>query len=412
MNVEVVNTGTELMLGSVLNTHLSYLAKALFPLGLRVSRQVTVPDGDAIREVLVEALHRSEIVVITGGLGPTTDDITRDIVAKLLGRPLKHDPDVMRTIKSFFAGRNLTITERVSRQAQVPEGALVLPNHFGTAPGLYIECPTSALTGNHPAHLFLLPGPPRELQPMFENAAIPILEQVVPHRKDQSCRTYHVLGVGESNVEALVGSQLGRIKGLELGYCARPGEVDVRCIGSQSVLDAAEKIVMDALGDRIASLDGRSLEQVVVEILHQRQQTLSTAESCTGGALANTITDVPGSSAVFLAGFITYANEAKILDLGVNPLLIENHGAVSAQVASAMAEGALHRSGSDWALSTTGIAGPTGGTLEKPQGTVFIALAHRETPTRVEKHCFNRDRKVFKDLVTQTAMDILRRTLA
>lgn len=264
MNVEVINTGTELLLGSVVNQHLAYLAQALFPLGLRISRQVTVPDGDAIREALADALGRAEIVFVTGGLGPTTDDITREITAELLGRPLRDDPEVMGAIERFFAGRGLTLTERVARQARVPEGARVLANLHGTAPGLYLQCPPGELTGRRTAHLFLLPGPPRELQPMFEEAALPILAGIVPRSGASSMNIYHVLGVGESNVEALVGERLLAIAGLELGYCARPGEVDVRCIGPQAALDAAQEIITAAFGDRIASRDGRPLEQVVV----------------------------------------------------------------------------------------------------------------------------------------------------
>ena len=411
MNVEVINTGTELLLGSVVNAHLAYLAQALFPLGLRIGRQVTVPDGDAIREALAEALARVEIVLVTGGLGPTTDDITRDIAAELLGRPLRQDDAVMEVITGFFSTRGLAVTERVARQAQVPEGALVLPNDHGTAPGLYIACPAGGVTGDHDAHLFLLPGPPRELQPMFSKSVLPILQRIAPRNVVTECRIYHVLGMGESNVEALVGEKLLAIPGFELGYCARPGEVDIRCLGPAPALDVAEKIIHDAFGDRIASRDGRSIEEVVVTTLARNRQTLALAESCTGGALAGRVTDVSGASAVFLAGYVTYANEAKRRDLGVDPALIETYGAVSSQVAAAMAEGALRRSGADWALSTTGVAGPTGGSEEKPVGTVFIGLAQRGMPAHVEKHRFTRDRKTFKHLATQTALDLLRRVM-
>ena len=411
MNVEAINTGTELLFGSVVNTHLPWLAHALFPLGLRIQRQVTVPDGDAIRVALTEALGRAEIVLVTGGLGPTTDDITREIAAELLERPLHPDPAIIEDIRKLFEARGATITERVNLQAQVPEGAKVLPNAHGTAPGLYIQCPPSALTGGRTAHLFLLPGPPRELQPMVTQSVLPILREILPHGPAQGCRIYHVLGMGESNVEALVGKRLLAIPGLELGYCARPGEVDIRCIGRPPVLEAAEKIVVEALGDRIVSHDGRSIEEIIVAGLTTRRQTISVAESCTGGSLSGRITDISGASAVFMAGFVTYANEAKTRDLGVDPALIEAHGAVSAPVASAMAEGALKRAGTDWALATTGIAGPEGGTAEKPVGTVFIALARRNRPVLVEKHRFARDRKTFKHLATQTALDLLRREM-
>ena len=406
MNVEVINTGTEILLGSVINTHVATLAQGLFPLGLRIERQITVPDGDAIREALVVALARSEIVIVTGGLGPTTDDITREITAELLGRPLRHSDEVMSCIATRFARFELTVTERVARQAQVPEGAVVLPNDNGTAPGLYLTCESAGRT----VHLFLLPGPPRELKPMFEQSVLPILRRLVPGTVAvNECRVYHVLGMGESNVEALVGEPLLAIPGLELGYCARPGEVDIRCIGPASVVEAAEKVVLQALGERIVTRDGRNLEQTVVETLIQRKETLVTAESCTGGGLANRITNISGASAVFLAGYVTYANEAKTHDLGVDASLLAAHGAVSPEVAAAMAEGALRRAGADWALSTTGIAGPTGGTPTKPLGTLCIALARRNGPTAVEQHRFFRDRELFKDLAARTALALLLR---
>lgn len=400
MNVEVINTGTEILLGSVLNTHVATLAHGLFPLGLRIERQITVPDGDAIREALVTALARADIVIVTGGLGPTTDDITREITAELLGRPLCFNEEVMNDIATRFAARDLTLTDRVSRQAQVPEGAQVLPNAHGTAPGLYLLCESAGRA----IHLFLLPGPPRELKPMFEDFVLPILQRLLPNDDVHECRVYHVLGIGESTVEDKVGEQLLAIPGLELGYCARPGEVDVRCIGGKAVLDAAEKIIVEALGEHIATRDELLLDQAVVEALARSKETLATAESCTGGGIANRVTNVSGASAVFLAGYVTYSNEAKTRDLGVPAELIAQHGAVSPEVATAMAEGALRRAGTDWALATTGIAGPTGGTPEKPVGTVCIALARRGAPTQVQSHRLFRDRDVFKDLVARTAL--------
>jgi len=407
MNVEVINTGTEILLGSVLNTHVATLAHGLFPLGLRIERQITVPDGDAIREALVVALARADVVIVTGGLGPTTDDITREITAELLGLALHLDTEVMNDIAARFAARDLAVTERISRQAQVPEGALVLPNKQGTAPGLYLLCEPEGRT----VHLFLLPGPPRELKPMFEDFVIPILQRLNPCDAVNECRVYHVLGMGESHVEELVGEKLLAIPGLELGYCARPGEVDVRCIGPRAVVEAAEQIVLAALGEHIVTRDELLLDQAVVNALAARKETLATAESCTGGGIANRVTNISGASAVYLAGYVTYSNEAKTRDLGVAPELIAEHGAVSPQVATAMAEGALRRAGTDWALATTGIAGPTGGTPTKPVGTVCIALAHRDRPTQVAQHHFFRDREVFKDLAARTALALLLKTI-
>lgn len=408
MKVEVINTGTEILLGNITNTHLMFLARELFPLGLRVSRQVTVPDGDAIRDALAGAFGRAEIVLVTGGLGPTTDDVTREITAELLGLELIHDPAVMRAIEERFARRNIQLTDRVQRQASVPKGAAVLPNSNGTAPGLYFEIKNTGVV----RHLFLLPGPPRELQPMFNDHVVPILKKVLPPGEIPENRTYRVAGLGESNVEALVGAKLLAIEGLELGYCARPGEVDVRVIGSKAVVARAGEIIVSHLKGNIASTDNRSLEQVVVEMLAGRRETVATAESCTGGFLAHRITNVPGASNVFVEGFVTYANEAKAQALKVDAQLIETHGAVSAEVAAAMAEGARAVVSTDYALSTTGIAGPGGGTELKPVGTVFIALASRNAATIVKQHAFPTDRENFKWLVTQTALDLLRRRLA
>ena len=213
MKVEVINTGSELLLGTTLNTHLGFIAQEIFGLGLRVQRQITVPDGDEIRTALVEAFSRAEIVFVTGGLGPPTDDITREIVAELLGLPLGLDAGVLGHIKSRYERRNFPITERVYRQAQVPHGATVFQNANGTAPGLYI---VTALEGR-PIHLFLLPGPPRELKPMVRDQVMPILQGLLPGHAAQQCRIFHVLGVGESLVEEMVGAELLAIEGMELG---------------------------------------------------------------------------------------------------------------------------------------------------------------------------------------------------
>jgi nicotinamide-nucleotide amidase len=408
MNVEVINTGTEILLGNVINSHVAFIAQQLFPLGLRIRRQITVPDGSEIRDALLESFARAEIVIVTGGLGPTTDDLTREITAELLGLELTHDDGVMTAIEARFARRGLKITDRVKRQAQVPRGATVLENPNGTAPGLYLthESEGRAL------HLFLLPGPPRELKPMFNDIIVPILKKLLPTGEVAECRTYRVAGLGESNVEAMIGGQLLAIEGIELGYCARPGEVDIRVIGSRKVIESAEKIVLKNLEEHIVSLDNRSLEQVVVQTLTERGDTLAIAESCTGGFLANRITNISGASLVFTEGFVTYANEAKTRVLGVDSQLIKTHGAVSTEVAAAMAEGARKVSGASFVLSTTGIAGPTGGTDEKPVGTVFIALASNGAETVVQQHKFPTDRENFKWLTAQAALDLLRRNLA
>lgn len=408
MRVVVINTGTELLLGDVLNTHLNFLAREIFPLGLRIDRQIAVPDGAPIRDALAESLE-SDIIFVTGGLGPTTDDITREITAELLGLKLSHDPAILEAISKRAARRGFRLTDRIARQADVPEGATVLPNENGSAPGLYLAADASEKKKR--PHIFLLPGPPRELHPMFKNSVLPILREIMPRKAVVSRRLFRVAGMGESLVEEAIGKQLLEVPGLELGYCARPGEVDLRIIGESGALEQAEKIITEGLGAAVFSSDGRNLEEVVVRLLNERQQTVAIAESCTGGFLAHRITNVPGASAVFLAGYVTYSNEAKTVMLSVDPNVIAQHGAVSEPVAKSMAEGAREAGQASFALATTGIAGPGGGTEEKPVGTVFIALAADGFPTEVKQLFFPDDRPTFKELTTQAALEMLRRRL-
>jgi nicotinamide-nucleotide amidase len=407
MRTIVINTGTELLLGDVLNSHLSFIAREIFPLGLRIERQTTVPDGEAIRDAIAESLGSVDIIFITGGLGPTTDDITREVTANLLGLKLQHDPAILRAIEERAARRGFRLTDRVARQADVPEGATVLPNEHGSAPGLYL----AADTATKRPHFFLLPGPPRELHPMFRDSVLPILRGIAPADRRVARRMFRIARMGESLVEEAVGAQLLELAGLELGYCARPGEMDLRLIGEAAVLDRAEQIVREKLGAAIFSTDGTDLEEAVVKLLTARKQTLAVAESCTGGYLAHRITNVPGASAVLLAGYVTYSNEAKSAMLDVDPDLIFKQGAVSREVARAMAEGARDQAKADFALATTGIAGPSGGTEEKPVGTVFIALAASDKRTKVKHLFFPDDRPTFKELTTQTALEMLRRSL-
>lgn len=399
--VEVINTGTELLFGSVINRHLSYLGQQLFSLGFRIQRQSTVPDGEAIRDAILEASTRCDLILVTGGLGPTNDDVTREVVAELTERPLYYDDTIFQKIKERFEKRAIRLTEHIIRQAYVPQGATVLPNDWGTAPGLYLPA-----QGRF-SHLFLFPGPPRELYPMFKNYASPILRNLAGTR-DLRARVFLVAGLGESYVEDMVGKELEAIPGLEIGYCARMGEVDLRIIGSRSAVEQGEQVIRVKLGSHIVTTEEKELEEVVVELLTQKKATLAVAESCTGGLLANRITDVPGSSAVFLEGNVTYSNEAKSRILGVPEELFRSVGAVSEEVAKAMAEGARARAGTTFALSITGIAGPDGGTAEKPVGTAYVGLASPDQPTQITKIFFPTDRKTFKRLCSQRALDMLR----
>ena len=409
MNIVVLNTGTELLLGRVLNTHLTFIAREIFLLGLRVARQETVSDGPAIGVAMAATFAEADIVVVTGGLGPTTDDITREAAAELLGLEMAEDAAVAEAIAERMRTRGFELTDRILRQAQVPAGALVLANANGTAPGLYLA--SRNLRSGRSPHLFLLPGPPRELQPMFCDSVLPILRRLAPPRAGIEARTFRLACIGESVVEKEVGRQLLALPEVELGYCARMGEVDVRVLAPAASLAEAEKIVRTAFPLQLFTEKDEELEEAVVRMLNERRAQVATAESCTGGYLAHRLTNVSGASAVFAAGFIPYANEAKTRDLGVESKLIADFGAVSEEVARAMAEGAQRRTGAHYGLATTGIAGPTGGTEAKPVGTVFIALASATGESVVWRRRFLAERSAFKHLATQHALQLLREHL-
>jgi nicotinamide-nucleotide amidase len=408
MRVVLLNTGTELLAGDVHDTHLAFIAREIFALGLRIEERRTVGDGSAIGESLRELFPRAEIIFVTGGLGPTSDDITRDVAADLLALKLKENAELLASLKERLRVRGIKWVSSIARQAQVPEGAQILPNGNGSASGLYLK---ANINPKFPSpHIFLLPGPPRELQPMFRDHAMSILRSIVKVPPQFERRFYKIAAMGESVIEEKIGPKILAIPGVELGYCARPGEVDVRIIGERKALDQADEIVRDELGDAVFAIGDDTLEEVLVKLLTEKKQTLAIAESCTGGLLSNRITNVPGSSAVLLAGYICYANETKIDILGVDPKLIEKHGAVSEEVARAMAEGVRKRAKSTYGLATTGIAGPSGGTEEKPVGTVYVAHADR-SETKVRKLFFPTDRETFKQLVAQVAFEMLRRKL-
>ena len=419
MNVELINTGSELMLGRVLNTHQQWLCRQLADRGYVVTRQVAVADTAIdIEQTVRESLSRADLVITTGGLGPTSDDLTRDLVARLLGRELREDAGVVAHIQRFFEVRGRLMPERTRVQAQVPQGALVLPNPNGTAPGLAMEVrPNRYRPGEVRSWLVMLPGPPRELRPMFTDTVAPFLERVFPHDAPFVCQTFRTTGIPESAVEELVDGPLRDLvaAGMELGYCARAGQVDVRLAGrgpgAASQIRAGGQIVAELLGPYLYGTQEEDLETAVVRALTARGLTLALAESCTGGCIAHRVTNVPGASAVLLAGLVTYSNEAKQIFLGVRPGTLAAQGAVSEAVAKEMAEGARARTRADYALSVTGIAGPSGGSAEKPVGTVFIGLA-TPTATAVVRHFNPYDRETFKQVTAQQALDQLRRALA
>jgi len=374
-------------------------------MGLRVERQVTVPDGVAIAEALKDAMSRAELILVTGGLGPTSDDITREATAEAFGKHLIFHQEILDGIAAKFAERKFIMNDLQKAQAMVPEGGVVLDNKFGTAPGLIVE--------NDKTVAVLLPGPPNELRPMWDNEALPRLKKKFEHRLPPVHETVlRILGMGETRVQILVEDEVKALGQVEVGYCARPGEVDLRLIGSDAtVVQKATTLVRAKLGDVIYTEGNETMEQTVVRLARAARKTIAMAESCTGGLVASRITNVAHSSEIFHYGWVTYANEAKITELGVPPGLLEKHGAVSAEVAQAMAEGTLRGSGSDVAVAVTGIAGPTGGTAEKPVGLVYFALATKNGETTTLQKNLAPVRETFKYMASQIALDLVRRAL-
>lgn len=410
MRIELVNTGTELLLGDTINTNAAWLGQRLAALGLDVARQTIVPDGRAVFEGIEEAARRSDVVLVTGGLGPTNDDVSRECAAELYGLPLELNDGVMVWLNDYFGKRGKPVNEATRRQAMMPKGAHVLQNRFGTAPGLHLPAELGKAAGIH-AHVFLMPGPPRELKPMMENLVEPILRGMIPDGGSRAVLYLKCTGIGESDIVEKIEAGLEAITGLELGYCIGKGDVDVRLSGHRDLVERGARLVRERMGNHIVSEDRRLIEEVVVALLRERKQWVSTAESCTGGFLVNRITDVSGASEVLAEGYVTYANFAKEKLLGVSAQTLAAHGAVSEAVVREMAEGCLRAAKADHALAVTGVAGPTGGTADKPVGTVWAALASGGAATEARKLFFPGARDRFKLLTSQAALEMLRRRL-
>ena len=406
MRIEVVNTGTELLLGKVINTHAAFFGNELFKLGMRIQRQTTIPDGDEIRSVLQDAFPRSDLILITGGLGPTNDDVTREVIAEILDRELHLDQSILDGIHQMFISRGLKPNQSNDRQAMVPEGSVVLDNPNGTAPGLYFPaCDDSP-------HLFLLPGPPRELKPMWSELVQPKLKEMAGEKSiPETFRNFRIYGEGESAIATFLEPKLDQVEGIELGYCARLGEVDVRLIGGEESVEAATEIIRDRYRQKIVTESEDSIARVVIDLLLERGETIATAESCTGGLIASTLTDESGSSEVFQRGYVTYSNEVKTDLLDVPRQVIEEHGAVSEQTVRAMAEGCLKKSGANHAVAVSGIAGPTGGSEEKPVGTVYVGIASQEEETFVKRYFWPSERVAFKTRVCRLVLDLARQRI-
>ncbi|MBI4391210.1 MAG: competence/damage-inducible protein A [candidate division NC10 bacterium] len=410
MNAEILTVGTELLLGQIVDTNAAFVAERLAEAGIDVYCKTTVGDNAArIEAALRQALGRAQVVLCTGGLGPTEDDLTRDVVAAVTGRPLRLDPAVLAQIQARFARRGIPMPKSNERQAQVPEGAEVLENPRGTAPGLLLRLPPDRT-------VILVPGVPAEMRPMVTEMVLPRLREAYGLRGRIRSRVLRTVGVSESRVNELLGD-LWEERNPTIALLARSGEIHVRITAKAEteeelarLLDAREAQVRERLGDILFGRDEEGLEVVVGRLLTERGLSLAVAESCTGGLLAHRITNVPGSSAYFERGAVTYSNRAKTALLGVPDELIAAKGAVSAEVAAAMAEGMRERAGTDLAVAVTGIAGPGGGTAEKPVGLTYVALAHA---SGVEAHEFRffTDRDLNKQRAAQTALDLVRRHL-
>lgn len=408
MNAEILSVGTELLMGQIANTDAQYLSRGLNELGINVYYHTVVGDNPGrLRQQLRQAWERSDLIITTGGLGPTEDDLTKEAVAEFLGLPLELHQPSLEAMARYFAGIGRTMTPNNEKQAYFPKGCLVLDNPNGTAPGCLVE---------REGRVFVvLPGPPRELNPMFDNHVRPYLMQ----RGDAkiTSRMLHIFGMGESEAAYRLRAMIERQDNPTLATYVGKGDVLLR-ITARTALDAdpepllapAVQEVEALLGGVVISDRDETLPEVVVRLLASQGKTLACAESCTGGLLSSMIVDVPGASGVLLEGAVTYSNEAKMRRLAVPEAVLAQHGAVSAACARAMAEGMRAASGADFALATTGIAGPGGGTPEKPVGLIYAALASAGG-VEVETYRLKRDRALNRRTTALNALDMLRRHL-
>jgi len=409
LSAEIIAIGSELLAPDRTDTNSLWLTEKLNRLGIEVKLKTIVGDDDArLEEAIKDAVRRSKVVITTGGLGPTEDDITRKITARALGRRLLLDEQVLAEIKQRFQSFGVVMPERNSRQAMVIEDAVVLPNPNGTAPGMFLDHQGTAIV--------LLPGPPREMRPMFDNhvseklqnraGGVRVVRQIL-----------RVAGMGESAVDEKIAPVYTKYDNPQTTILFNQSEIEVHLtargrtdVEAESLLGKVSGEIEEQLGSAVFSFAGETMEEVVGLKLAVGGYTIGVAESCTGGLIAQRLTDVAGSSKYFIEGVVAYSNDAKTRTLDVEPMLLLEHGAVSAPVAEAMAEGIRKRAGTDFGLSVTGIAGPGGGSDEKPVGTVFIALAY-EAGTEHRKLKLPGDRNLIRWRASQAALDLLRRRL-
>ncbi len=409
MEAEIISVGTELLLGHTINTDAAFVARELASLGIGLRHtQVVGDNAEELEKALRLASERSDIIVTTGGLGPTADDLTKETVAGFAGVPLVEDAASLASLREYFGDRHMS--QNQYKQAMLPGGATVFANICGTAPGCAVPLPGNKV-------IIMLPGPPRELEPMFKNEVVPYLAQ-----KSGGCIQSHMVrtfGIGEGEAAQRLGSLLQGENPTAATY-ATDGEMFVKITARAENATKAEELAMPlvdkvcaTLGEVVYGIDAPSLESRVVELLLEHKKTVATAESCTGGLLAKRITDRPGSSAVFGLGLVTYANEAKEKMLGVPREMLERHGAVSEQVARSMAMNARRLAHSDFGIGITGIAGPDGATPQKPLGLVYIAMAFENGIWLREMRCRGRypGRQWIRQRASGHALDLLRRYL-
>jgi len=409
-SAELIAVGTELLLGNVVNTNARDLSEELSTLGINVFYHTVVGDNpERLRKVVEIAKGRADILITTGGLGPTYDDLTKEILAECFGKKLVYHEEIGAEIRSYFEKRipSASMTENNLRQAYLPEGSIVLYNDCGTAPG----CAFFA----EDKHVIMLPGPPRECRTMFANCAVPYLKRL--SEAEIVSQTIHIFGMGESAVEEKLKDLMQSLQNPSLAPYAKTGEVTLRLTAkaqdereARAMMAPVLEKVQTALGDVIYGIDAGSLEECVLALLLKAGKTIATAESCTAGLLSGRLTSMGGASAAFLGGVAAYANEVKTAFLGIPPALIETEGAVSDKVARAMAKGVRQRMGADLGIGITGIAGPSGGSEAKPVGTVFVAL-ETSGGTYVRALRLGSDRERVRVMAVHHALDMTRRYL-
>ncbi len=409
MTVELISVGTEILLGNIVNTNAAYLSEQCASLGLSCYFQSVVGDNEErLSMVLKCAMDRSDIVILSGGLGPTEDDLTKETAAKVCGRKLVTNDMWMERISEYFAARNVTPTENNWKQAMVPKDAIVLDNPNGTAPGLIIE--------EKSTKVILLPGPPNELIPMFEASVKPYLEKLTPGVLYS--QTVKICGQGESAVETAIMDLIDAQTNPTLATYAKTGEVHIRVTAAADTEKEAKKLTKPIVKELKARFDGDvytteddvTLEKAVADLLQANELTMTCAESCTGGLLAAKMVSVPGVSEVFKSGVVTYSNKAKRKYLGVKKGTLQKYGPVSKQVAEEMVKGAVGFSKCDVAVSVTGLAGPDGGTKEKPVGLVYIGCNVKGKITVKEYH-FSGNRNKIRESAVAAALVLARRCI-